>query len=90
MRWDDPERNDGLCEKAITILEDIMDGKTRSDQQRKAAQFIAANRAWCVNGNTTVHINLITENHLRAALEKAGLRALPQGRTVNPLPTSDE
>lgn len=85
--WKDPEVDDKMAKQSLITLQNAMKGRKINDTQRKAAEFVAAHKAWpMIREGGTININVLRLEDIEKAKIKAGLVPL---LTSSPLPKED-
>jgi hypothetical protein len=71
--WKDPEVDDKMAKQSLLVLQNAMKGRKVGDIQRKAAEFVAAHKAWPRMDGGNVTINVLRLEDIEKAKIKAGL-----------------
>jgi hypothetical protein len=63
-----------MAKTSLITLQNAMKGRKIGETQRKAAEFVAAHKAWpMIRGESVVNINVLRLEDIQAAKIKAGL-----------------
>jgi hypothetical protein len=72
--WKSPRVDDEMAKTSLITLQNAMKGRKIGETQRKAAEFVAAHKAWpMIRGESVVNINVLRLEDIQAAKIKAGL-----------------
>jgi hypothetical protein len=72
--WKDKDVEEKMAQRSLLVIMNAMDGRKVNEDQRKAAEFVAAHKAWpVIKQPQTVNINVLRLEDLEAAKVKAGL-----------------
>jgi hypothetical protein len=72
--WKSPKVDDKMSETSLLVLQNAMKGRKINDTQRRAAEFVAAHKAWPqIRDGSTININVLRLEDIEAAKIKAGL-----------------
>ena len=71
--WKSPDVDDKMAKQSLITLMNAMKGRKVHEVQRKAAEFVAAHKAWPALRDGNVTINVLRLEDIEQAKMKAGL-----------------
>jgi len=74
--WNDPQRKDRIIDKALNLIEEILDNPRKevcTEEAGKLARMVLTGMAYPLVREPTININVLTSEALLEAKRKAGL-----------------